>query len=111
MRGRRVSFVEIAADSGRREEEMPCLNLSTNVKLEGVDTSAILSEATSTVAKLVGKPEAYVMIVFKGSVPMSFGGTKQPTAYALENSSPEICIFNFGIWRQSFLSFFVHWTP
>ncbi|XP_027071417.1 uncharacterized protein [Coffea arabica] len=60
---------------------MPCLNLSTNVKLEGVDTSAILSEATSTVAKLVGKPEAYVMIVLKGSVPMSFGGTEQPTAY------------------------------
>lgn len=38
--------------------EMPCLNLSTNVNLEGVDTSSILSEATSTVAKLIGKPEA-----------------------------------------------------
>ncbi|KAK6120222.1 hypothetical protein DH2020_045913 [Rehmannia glutinosa] len=37
---------------------MPCLNLSTNVSLEGVDTSAILSEASSTVAKLIGKPEA-----------------------------------------------------
>ncbi|KVI03320.1 Macrophage migration inhibitory factor [Cynara cardunculus var. scolymus] len=37
---------------------MPCLNLSTNVNLEGVDTSSILSEATSTVAKLIGKPEA-----------------------------------------------------
>ncbi|KAH0648260.1 hypothetical protein KY285_033508 [Solanum tuberosum] len=42
---------------------MPCLNISTNVNLEGVDTSSILSEATSTVAKLIGKPEAYVMIV------------------------------------------------
>ncbi|KAK6164799.1 hypothetical protein DH2020_001663 [Rehmannia glutinosa] len=60
---------------------MPCLNLSTNVSLEGVDTSAILSEASSTVAKLIGKPEAYVMIVLKGSVPMSFGGTEQPAAY------------------------------
>lgn len=37
---------------------MPCLNLSTNVNLDGVDTSAILSEATSSVAKLIGKPEA-----------------------------------------------------
>ncbi|MBA0551554.1 hypothetical protein Golob_022432 [Gossypium lobatum] len=112
---------------------MPCLNLSTNVNLDGVDTSAILSEATSSVAKLIGKPEAvrspflsspsiyinallfylfmftcmdlrmamldpritysikrnmplvkviyYVMIVLKGSVPMSFGGTEQPAAY------------------------------
>ncbi|KAK6290715.1 hypothetical protein POUND7_002256 [Theobroma cacao] len=60
---------------------MPCLNLSTNVNLDGVDTSAVLSEATSSVAKLIGKPEAYVMIVLKGSVPMSFGGTEQPAAY------------------------------
>ncbi|KAK9193608.1 hypothetical protein WN944_004305 [Citrus x changshan-huyou] len=60
---------------------MPCLNISTNVKLDGVDTSSILSEATSTVANIVGKPEAYVMIVLKGSVPMSFGGTEDPAAY------------------------------
>ncbi|XP_039047688.1 macrophage migration inhibitory factor homolog isoform X1 [Hibiscus syriacus] len=60
---------------------MPCLNISTNVNLDSVDTSSILSEATSTVAKLIGKPEAYVMIVLKGSVPMSFGGTEQPAAY------------------------------
>ncbi|RRT49453.1 hypothetical protein B296_00029853 [Ensete ventricosum] len=37
---------------------MPCLNLSTNVSLDGVDTSAILSEASKTVARLIGKPEA-----------------------------------------------------
>ncbi|XP_043702948.1 macrophage migration inhibitory factor homolog isoform X2 [Telopea speciosissima] len=60
---------------------MPCLNLSTNVNVDEVDTSSILSEATKTVAKIIGKPEAYVMIVLKGSVPMSFGGTQQPTAY------------------------------
>ncbi|KAJ0979287.1 hypothetical protein J5N97_014761 [Dioscorea zingiberensis] len=60
---------------------MPCLNVSTNVSLEGIDTSSILSEATKTVAKLIGKPEAYVMIVLKGSVPMSFGGTQDPAAY------------------------------
>ncbi|ANM68178.1 unnamed protein product [Arabidopsis thaliana] len=60
---------------------MPCLNLSTNVNLDGVDTSSILSEASSTVAKIIGKPENYVMIVLKGSVPMSFGGTEDPAAY------------------------------
>ncbi|KAG5053989.1 hypothetical protein JHK85_006499 [Glycine max] len=60
---------------------MPCLNLSTNVSLEGVDTSSILAEATSSVASIIGKPEAYVMIVLKGSVPIAFGGNEQPAAY------------------------------
>ncbi|KAF2306477.1 hypothetical protein GH714_018424 [Hevea brasiliensis] len=71
---------------------MPCLNLSTNVSLDGVDTSAILSEATSTVAKIIGKPEAvrsscalYASYVcddcVKGIVPIAFGGTEQPAAY------------------------------
>ncbi|KAG5010067.1 hypothetical protein JHK87_018582 [Glycine soja] len=60
---------------------MPCLNLSTNVNLDGIDTSSILSEATSTVASIIGKPEAYVMIVLKGSVPISHGGSEQPAAY------------------------------
>ncbi|KAK7349747.1 hypothetical protein VNO77_07374 [Canavalia gladiata] len=60
---------------------MPCLNLTTNIALDGVDTSSILSEATSSVASIIGKPEAYVMVVLKGSVPISFGGTEQPAAY------------------------------
>lgn len=52
-------FAAICEEIENRELlEMPCLNLSTNVNLEGVDTSSILSEATSTVAKLIGKPEA-----------------------------------------------------
>ncbi|KAJ6699418.1 hypothetical protein OIU79_012635 [Salix purpurea] len=42
---------------------MPCLNISTNVSLDGINTSAILSEASSQVAKIIGKPESYVMIV------------------------------------------------
>jgi hypothetical protein len=33
---------------------MPCLN----VDLDGVDTSAILAEASKTVASVIGKPEA-----------------------------------------------------
>ena len=37
---------------------MPCLNVSTNVNLEGVDTSAILAEASKSVANIIGKPEA-----------------------------------------------------
>ncbi|KAF3776034.1 Macrophage migration inhibitory factor-like protein [Nymphaea thermarum] len=60
---------------------MPCLNISTNVSLDGVDTSSILAEATKNVAKIIGKPESYVMIVLKGSVPIAFGGNEEPAAY------------------------------
>ncbi|CAL5335221.1 unnamed protein product [Camellia sinensis] len=60
---------------------MPCLNLSTNMSLEGIDTSSILKEATSIFSKLIGKPEAYVMIGLKDSVPIAFGGTEEPAAY------------------------------
>nr|XP_034901938.1 macrophage migration inhibitory factor homolog isoform X1 [Populus alba] len=60
---------------------MTALIISTNVSLDGVDTSSILSEATSEVAKVIGKPEKYVMIVLKGSIPISLGGTEEPAAY------------------------------
>ncbi|KAL3716257.1 hypothetical protein ACJRO7_007940 [Eucalyptus globulus] len=59
---------------------MPCLNILTNVSLNDVDSSPILSEVTSGVFKLIGKPETYVMIVLKGSVPMAFGETEQAAA-------------------------------
>jgi len=42
----------------RKRARMPCLNVSTNVNLEGVDTSAILAEASKSVANIIGKPEA-----------------------------------------------------
>lgn len=39
---------------------MPCLNISTNVSLDGIDTSSILAEATKNVAKIIGKPESVI---------------------------------------------------
>ncbi|KAJ6913335.1 hypothetical protein NC651_015757 [Populus alba x Populus x berolinensis] len=64
-----------------KRSKMPALIISTNVSLDGVDTSSILSEATSEVAKLIGKPANYVMIVLKGSIPISLGGTQEPAAF------------------------------
>eukprot|EP00246_Nothoceros_aenigmaticus_P008081 TRINITY_DN22567_c0_g1_i1.p1 TRINITY_DN22567_c0_g1~~TRINITY_DN22567_c0_g1_i1.p1 ORF type:complete len:116 (-),score=19.33 TRINITY_DN22567_c0_g1_i1:279-626(-) len=60
---------------------MPTLNLTTNVPLDGVAISDVLKDASKAVARILGKPEAYVMIVLKGSVPISFGGTEEPAAY------------------------------
>ncbi|KAA8517472.1 hypothetical protein F0562_017765 [Nyssa sinensis] len=61
---------------------MPCLDISTNVSLDGVDTDSIFSEATKAVAAIIGKPESYVMVLLKGSVSISFGGNKEAAAFA-----------------------------
>ncbi|PSS23854.1 Macrophage migration inhibitory factor like [Actinidia chinensis var. chinensis] len=61
---------------------MPCLDISTNVSLDGVDTDSIFSEATKAVASIIGKPENFVMVLLKGSVAISFGGNKEPAAFA-----------------------------
>ncbi|XP_077222630.1 tautomerase/MIF superfamily protein [Tasmannia lanceolata] len=60
---------------------MPTLNLFTNVPVDAVVTSDILKDATKTVAKIIGKPESYVMILLNGGVPIAFAGTEEPAAY------------------------------
>ncbi|KAM0040642.1 putative intramolecular oxidoreductase [Helianthus debilis subsp. tardiflorus] len=54
---------------------MPCVHISTNVCLDGVDTDAIFAEATRVVAQIIGRPE-------KGSVAISFERNKEPAAFA-----------------------------
>ncbi|KAJ6800241.1 macrophage migration inhibitory factor-like protein [Iris pallida] len=60
---------------------MPTLNLNTNVPVDSVTASDILKDATRIVAKLIGKPESYVMIVLNGGVPIAFAKTEEPAAY------------------------------
>jgi len=60
---------------------MPSLNIQTNVPLDGVVTSDILKDASKAVARILGKPESYVLISLRGGIPMSFGGTEEPAAY------------------------------
>ena len=43
--------------------------------------SAFLSECSSTVAKVLGKPEQYVMISYKISDGMMYGGSEEPSAF------------------------------
>lgn len=63
------------------ELTMPTLNLSTNVPVDSVVSSDILKDASKSVAKIIGKPESYVMVLLKGGVPMSFGGSEESAAY------------------------------
>ncbi|OWM84276.1 hypothetical protein CDL15_Pgr027045 [Punica granatum] len=60
---------------------MPTLNLFTNVPVDAVVASDILRDATKAIAKIIGKPESYVMILLNGSVPIAFAGTEAPAAY------------------------------
>ena len=60
---------------------MPTLNIVTNVAVDRVAESDLVREASALVASSVGKPEAYVMVSFRPSVTMCFGGTEDPTAF------------------------------
>ncbi|KAL1368758.1 hypothetical protein HN51_022902 [Arachis hypogaea] len=61
---------------------MPCLYISTNVNVDGINLDPIFSEATSAISTIIGKPEKFVMVILKGSVPITFEGNKEPAAYA-----------------------------
>jgi phenylpyruvate tautomerase PptA (4-oxalocrotonate tautomerase family) len=60
---------------------MPLLKISTNVGTTP-HPSALLPDLSRRVAALLGKPEAYVMVVLETEQVMSFGGTTEPTLYA-----------------------------
>ncbi|KAL2622978.1 hypothetical protein R1flu_003183 [Riccia fluitans] len=61
---------------------MPSLNVQTNVPLDGVIVSDILKDASKAVARLLGKPESYVMISVRHGIPMTMGGSEEPAAFA-----------------------------
>eukprot|EP00245_Coleochaete_scutata_P017258 TRINITY_DN8380_c0_g1_i1.p2 TRINITY_DN8380_c0_g1~~TRINITY_DN8380_c0_g1_i1.p2 ORF type:complete len:116 (+),score=26.85 TRINITY_DN8380_c0_g1_i1:114-461(+) len=61
---------------------MPTLLVQTNVPVDVTLTSDFLKDASKVVAKTIGKPEAYVMVSIKGEVPIVFGGTEEPAAFA-----------------------------
>ncbi|KAJ4978862.1 hypothetical protein NE237_009642 [Protea cynaroides] len=60
---------------------MPCVNLSTNVSLDGVDTAPIFSEVIKAVASIIGRAETHVMVLLKGSIPISFNDNEEPAAF------------------------------
>jgi phenylpyruvate tautomerase len=60
---------------------MPLLKISTNAgTTEHPET--LLPDLSRRVAALLGKPEAYVMVVLATEQVMSFAGTTRPTLYA-----------------------------
>lgn len=72
---------------------MPLLKLHLSDLLPANTREALLKELSSTVAKIIGKPENYVMVTADQNV-MLMGGTTGPTALVEVRSigglSPEI---------------------
>ncbi|XP_051130444.1 uncharacterized protein LOC127250972 [Andrographis paniculata] len=83
--------------SDKHAIRMPCLDISTNVNLDAVDTDPLFSDLTQAVSRIVGVSENLVMILIKGSVGLTFGGTKEAAAFAEIASMADI---NTNIKRQ-----------
>jgi phenylpyruvate tautomerase len=60
---------------------MPFLKIQTNQRLSESDARSLASQASISVAGLLGKPEAYVMVSVEYNAAMQFGGTDEPLAY------------------------------
>jgi phenylpyruvate tautomerase PptA (4-oxalocrotonate tautomerase family) len=60
---------------------MPFLNIRTNQQLAESATKSLASKASASVAELLGKPEAYVMVSVETGANMLFAGSDEPLAY------------------------------
>ncbi len=60
---------------------MPCLILNTNQALEEEQKTRLCLAVSAATAKLLGKPESYVMVLVKDQQSMSFAGTTEAAAY------------------------------
>ena len=59
---------------------MPTLLIKTNAPLPA-DPEPLLKDASAAVAKLLGKPESYVMVLLEPPTAMCFGADTAPAAY------------------------------
>jgi phenylpyruvate tautomerase PptA (4-oxalocrotonate tautomerase family) len=59
---------------------LPLINLRTN-RPDIDHPESLLQQLSAALAKATGKPEAYVMTLFEGGVPMTFAGQSEPCAY------------------------------
>jgi len=59
---------------------VPLITLRTSLPaVEG--STELLQDLSAALAQQTGKPESYVMTMLEAAVPMTFGGSSEPTAY------------------------------
>jgi phenylpyruvate tautomerase len=60
---------------------VPYLSLETNKKLTRGDFTLKVKQTSAFIAELLGKSEEFVMVSFKTSLSMRFGGAKGPVGF------------------------------
>ena len=60
---------------------MPYLVMQTNIAISDALSAALLSQLSSIMVNVTGKPERYVMVAVQENKLMLFGGNTQPLAY------------------------------
>lgn len=60
---------------------MPLIKVQTSIDPDQTAIATLLKQLSASLAQHTGKPEAYVMTAFEPNMPMTFGGTFDPTCY------------------------------
>jgi len=60
---------------------MPLLKIQTNTNIESGHRQLLMERVSEHLAKLLGKPESYIMVALEQGLPMLFGGSAEPLAY------------------------------
>ena len=59
---------------------MPLIRLQLSVSVDGARQTSLMSELSSTVARALGKPEGYMMVVLEQQTPILLGASDDPAA-------------------------------
>ncbi len=60
---------------------MPYLKTETNKQMDQAAVQDLLKRTSAFIAKLLGKPEKWIMVAVYQGVPMMFDGNSEPAAY------------------------------
>lgn len=60
---------------------MPYFAITTNKTISAADRDELVKKASAFIARLLAKPETYVMVSISPDLPMTFGGSTDPCAY------------------------------
>ena len=60
---------------------MPYLSIETNLDANNIDANTLLSDTSTFIANLLGKPEKYVMVKLQCNSSLIFSGNQKTLAY------------------------------
>ena len=72
---------------------MPFIRVETNVSLDDEDKQQFIKKFSGAAARMLAKPESYVMIALDAAKPLVFGGNGEPAAY--------VSLGSIGLARES----------